>query len=158
MRDEDDGFGVQRLREHFGQRQSLGHVERRLDAFARELEVAVEEHEPTDLRHQRREILVRSVLREDLVGAVHRLEPLLEAPAVPHDLCQAGRDASSLVCCTGRLEESNRSLEMRRRLVGARTRVGHHAGVLVEVGLNERVVGQLDRPLERALGLRVGGE
>ena len=51
------------------------------------------------------------------------------------------------------LEQLDRLLEVSRRVARPPAGPGQHAGPLVELGLHEGVVGQLDGPLERPLRL-----
>ena len=110
-RGEDDALRRQRLREHLGQQEALRHLERRLDALHGQVGLTAEEHEPADLRCQRREVRVGFLVREHLEGAVHALQSLLE-PAGSHiDLGEAGFDACRSVPRVRRGEERDGALE-----------------------------------------------
>jgi hypothetical protein len=59
VRDQDDRLRVQAVRQDLGQRERLGHVQCGFRALERQDVVAVEEHEPADLRREGGEISVR---------------------------------------------------------------------------------------------------
>ena len=77
---------------------------------------------------------------------------------LPGDLGDPGRHSCSRVGGLGRLEQLDRALEVRGRVVLATTDRCHHSCPFVELRLRERVIGQLAGALEGALRLRVRAE
>ena len=56
------------------------------------------------------------------------------------------------------LEELDRPLEVRLRVVWSQPRRRHHSGTLLELGLYEQIVSETGRALECALGLEIRAE
>jgi len=83
-RGQDQRLRVQRLREHLGKPERLGHAERVLDPLGAGIGMSGEEQEASELRREPRKILVGFLGRQQFERALHHLEPVLQTPAVPH--------------------------------------------------------------------------
>ena len=140
----------QHLREVVGLRQLEGD----LDPLDRGVDLAGEEEEPPELRRENGERLVRLVAGEHGERALHALDGVGAAAAAPDELSDACRDARGRMKLALLLEEGERPLEERRRIVSPAPVGCHHARLLEQLCLRGSLVGELGRALEVALGLR----
>ena len=141
------------MRQRLGEIERLGEVERGLDSIHRAVRIAGEVGKATELRGEHGRVLVELLGREHLEGPVHVFERLLEPAPIPHDLGEPSRHPRRGVRLACALEEGDRLLKVSSGLVGAGADSRHQAGALVQVGLDQKVVGELERALERALRL-----
>ncbi len=132
--------------------------ERRLDPLHRDVVPAREEEEATELRRELRQIGVRLLLRQSLIRAVHALETLLRTASIPHDLREACFHAGCGMRLARVVEERDRGFEVRAGFLWPCADLRHDPCALVQIGLQHRIVCQVDRALVGVLRLFVGGE
>ena len=79
---------VERLRDHLGEPQPFGDLERELDALPGELVLSDEVLDPAELLREHGEVGIGRVLREDRERSLHQLDGLGGVALVPHRLCE----------------------------------------------------------------------
>ncbi len=117
-----------------------------------------EEHEAAELRGQRCKVRIGLLFGKHLVGAIHDVQAVLEAPSVPHHLRESGGHSCRRVRCAGAFEERDRLLVVGSALVRAGAGACHQARMLVQISLLERIIREFHCAFVCVLRLFVGGQ
>ncbi len=156
---QDSPLGDECLGQDFGERQSLGDLDGLLDALVGQPQVALQPVKAPELRGQRGQVLVGVVGDQDLERLLHPLDGRVEpAPGELLDLAEPGRDASRRMGQALRSEGRDGPLVVGPRGVGSARRPRHAARSLVQLGVANGILGELDGVFEVPLSLRARGQ
>src|SRR5262249_42337728 len=133
-------------------------LERKLDALGGPVEVAEEKVLARELGRERREIIVRLILRQDGEGLLHLLDSRFDLAEAEQRAPQARRDTRGRVRSVLRFEQGDRLAKSLDRKAGTARRLCGIPGASEQLGLRGGIVRERRRLVEVALCLRCRGQ